>query len=103
MAAVLAFLDKNEKLAHFLLAALLAHFTAAPPPKLLPLRKIVYDRFGGYLADDDPEVRKLAIFIFAEFKSKISREFTSQMKKLTPGQHKIVTMYASKTTPRAPT
>jgi hypothetical protein len=103
MAAVLAFLDKNEKLAQFLLDALSAHFTTAPPPKLLPLRKIVHDRFGAYLADENPEIRKLAIEIFAVFKAKISREFTSQMKKLTPGQRKIIIMYANKARPRAPT
>jgi hypothetical protein len=104
MAIVLQFLDRNQTFARFLLDALLAHFTVAPPPKLLPLRMIVHDRLGAYLADPNSEIRKLAIFIFAEFKAKISREFNSQMKKLTPGQQTLVTMYAAKPAAhRAPT
>ena len=83
-------LEQKQGHEKVILGAMLRYFTAAPPPRLIPTRKIVVRKVSPFMKSEDVNIRQCAVRILAEFKKKIPKEFHSLFKKLTPAQQRMV-------------
>jgi hypothetical protein len=91
-----AFLANTPKVESFCLKALLEYVLIAPPQRLLVVRKTIFAELNPFLNSETPEVRRMVIPIFAQLKIKIPREVESQIRKLGPGQRRLVELSAAK-------
>jgi hypothetical protein len=93
---LIRFLESGRDNELFSFKPLTRYFTLAAPQRLLPVRKVIFAKLCPFLEHPSPEIRKSVISIFAEFAMKIPREFESLLKKLTPGQRRLVELAAAK-------
>jgi hypothetical protein len=93
---LIRFLESGKDTKLFSFKPLTEYFTIAAPQKMLPVRKIIFAKLCPFFDHANPEVRKCIISIFADFATKIPREFESQLKKLTQGQRRLVELAAAK-------
>ena len=97
MANVMNMLKEASEYEAVGLEALCRYFAEAPPPRLLATQKIIRRAIGPFLSSKDVSIRKFAVGIFAEFRKKIPKEFSSQMERLNATQRKLIELSAAKT------
>lgn len=87
-------LEQKQGYEALILSAMLRYFQTAPPPRMVPTRKIVVRKVSPFMTSDDVTIRKYAVLILAEFKKRIPKEFHSLFKKLTPAQQRMIKIHA---------
>jgi hypothetical protein len=93
---LIRFLESGYDKTLFSFKPLTEYFAIAAPQKMLPVRKIIFAKLYPFFDHANPEIRKCVISIFADFASKIPREFESQLKKLNQGQRRLVELASVK-------
>ena len=67
--------------------------TAAKPPQLAPLLRVIMNQMKESLNHSNADVRKSVVFCLVEVQGIIGSEFAAYLDELTPSQQKLVTIY----------
>lgn len=95
LAASIRLLEQTEGCEKFVLPAMVKHFSAISPVKMVATRKIIIRKLAPFLFSEDTQVRKSVVLIFTEFHKKIPKYVKSLFNEFTPAQQRMIEIYAN--------